>query len=608
MGPLRYAVVLFLIVTSSVFAASYWGGEYRTLEGFVYGRFEASCKPPRGNGVLASFFTYHDFTAASAWNEIDYEILGRYTDDVQVTSIGPGQKWRNSHQVVDFIPQDGFHTYAFEWTPDYIAWFIDDREIYRQDQFHISQFVFPQQIMMNLWSSETSGWVGAWDDRILPLFAWYDWVSYASYTPGQGSVGTGKNFTPQWRDDFNSWDPARWTMGTHTFNGNRLTFKKENVVFRDGCMVLCMTKDPATGFTDKTPPAILWARAQNDTLLVRFSEAIDPATAKANFAITGVTIYSAALQPDQQTVKLAISPLDTSKRNNVVAMNIKDTFTPPNKLTAQLQQIIPGKPLAMPIRINVGGKAWRDYLPDQEWGPEVEYGYQDGAPRDRAKPIVGFDAVANTDEDTLYHTEMHELVAYKVRVPRGSYRVTLKMAEMSFTEPENRVYTIYVEGRQVAERLDLAVDPGPNTALELTTRAVQVNDGILDIRFEYLWGYELSGWGSLLNGLVIEPDLSGVESGALHAPESHALVRNYPNPFNAATTIAYEIPQAGHARLRVYDQLGREVAELADGPVDAGAHSLTWSPQLPSGLYLVDLEHRSGDQLERVLHKIVLLR
>jgi hypothetical protein len=607
MGHARNAVVLFLLLTSTLFSAVYWGAEYRTFEGFTYGRFEACYRPPRGNGVLASFFTYHDFTAATAWNEIDYEILGRYTDDVQVTSIGPGQKWRNSHQYVDFIPQDGFHVYAFEWTPQYIAWFIDGKEYYRQDQSHIQQFIYPQKIMMNIWSPESPGWVGPWDDRILPLFAWYDWVSYASYTPGNGNMGTGNNFTLQWKDNFDSWDQTRWTMGTHTFNGNRVTFKKENVVFRDGCMILCLTRDPNLGYTDKTPPAVLWARAKQDTILVHFSEAIDPATAtKANFAITGITIHSITLQPDQCTVKLAVSPLDTSKRNNVVAMNVKDTFSPANKLTAQLQQIIVAKPLSLPLKINVGGPAWRDYLPDQEWSPEVEYGYQDGSPRDRNKPIVGID-VLNTEEDTLYHSEMHELVGYRVRLPEGRYKVTLKMAEMTFTAPEERIYNIFVEGRKVVDRLDLAANPGPKTALEVVAEDVVVLDGILDIRLEYLWGYN-TGWGSLLNGLVVEESTAGVQTGRSGQPADWAMVRNYPNPFNASTTIAYEIPRDGLARLRVYDRLGREVADLLDGPATAGTHTLSWSPDLPSGLYFLDLEHTSGSRQGRTMHKLILLR
>jgi len=461
--------------------------------------------------------------------------------------------------------------------------------------------------MMNLWSSESSGWVGPWDDRILPLFAWYDWVSYASYTPGSGNTGTGNNFTLQWKDEFTSWNQSRWTMGTHTFNGNRVTFRRENVVFRDGCVVLCMTKGPEMGFNDKTPPAVLWARADQDTVTVRFSEAIDPATVtKANFAITGITIHNAILQPDQQTVKLAVSSLDPTKRNNVVALNIKDTFSPANKLTAQLQQIIMGQPLSLPVRINVGGKAWRDYLPDQEWGPEVEYGYQDGAPRDRSKPIVGID-VLNTEEDTLYHTEMHELVFYRVRLPRGSYRVTLKVAEMTFMEPLSRLYNIYVEGRKVADRLDLAADPGPKAALELTAEAVEVTDGILDIRFEYLWGYD-TDWGSLLNGLVIEPAASSVGSNPARRPETMALVTSYPNPFNAETTIAYELPSAGQIRLTVYDRLGRQVEELASGPAAAGPHMVRWTPTLPSGLYFVGLEHEGAGSSHRALNKLVLVR
>ncbi len=607
MGCVRRVFLFLCMIVTNVFPVVYYGGEYRTYEGFVYGRFEASIKPPRGNGTLASFFTYHDFTATTAWNEIDFEILGRYTDDVQVTSIGPGQKWRNRHQLVPFVPQDGFHTYAFEWTPDYIAWFIDGVEYYRQNQEHIQQFVFPQKIMMNLWSPESAGWVGAWDDRILPLFAWYDWVSYASYSPGSGNTGTGNNFTLQWKDEFTSWNQARWTMGTHTFNGNRVTFKRENVVFRDGCVVLCMTKGPDLGYSDKTAPAVLWARADQDTVTVRFSEAVDPATAaKANFAITGITIHNAILQPDQQTVKLAVSPLDTSKRNNVVALNVKDTFSPANKLTAQLQQIIMGKPLSLPVKINIGGKAWRDYLPDQEWGPEVEYGYQDGAPRDRNKPIVGID-VLHTDEDTLYHTEMHELVSYKVRLPRGRYRVTLKMAEMTFTEPLSRVYNIYVEGRKVADRLDLAADPGPKTALELVVDDVAVQDGILEIRFEYIWGYN-DGWGALLNGLVIEPAASSVGSSTSGRPETLALLTSYPNPFNAATTIAYELPTAGKIRLAVYDRLGRQVEQLAAGPAAAGPHTVRWTPTLPSGLYFVGLEHEGAGGSHRALNKLVLVR
>ena len=37
------------------------GGELRTIESYLYGRFEVNMKSAEGNGYVSSFFTYHDF-------------------------------------------------------------------------------------------------------------------------------------------------------------------------------------------------------------------------------------------------------------------------------------------------------------------------------------------------------------------------------------------------------------------------------------------------------------------------------------------------------------------------------------------------------------------
>ena len=92
-----FTVLLFCYECLS-FGKDYKGAEYRTKEAYIYGRFEVRYKPPKGDGFLASFFAYHEISSSIEWNEIDFEILGRYDHDVLVTSIGPGQKTRNSHQ------------------------------------------------------------------------------------------------------------------------------------------------------------------------------------------------------------------------------------------------------------------------------------------------------------------------------------------------------------------------------------------------------------------------------------------------------------------------------------------------------------------------------
>src|SRR5210317_1361496 len=87
-----YLFVFILIFSIAVQAKPYKGAELRTYSSYLYGRFEVRMKSTVGSGMLSSFFTYHDGTNLPAnWNEIDIEILGRYTDREQFNVISPGQ-------------------------------------------------------------------------------------------------------------------------------------------------------------------------------------------------------------------------------------------------------------------------------------------------------------------------------------------------------------------------------------------------------------------------------------------------------------------------------------------------------------------------------------
>lgn len=74
------------------------------------------------------------------------------------------------------------------------------------------------------------------------------------------------------------------------------------------------------------------------------------------------------------------------------------------------------------------------------------------------------------------------------------------------------------------------------------------------------------------------------------APVALARVSAWPNPFNPAVRLAVDLPDAGRARLAVFDTRGRRVAELLDADLPAGRQTLTWRPEgLASGLYLARL-------------------
>ena len=81
--------------------------------------------------------------------------------------------------------------------------------------------------MMNIWPPDWVPWVGTLNENCLPLFAYYEYASYASYTPGTGDCGTDNNFTLQWKDEFESWDQTRWEKGTHTWGGNNSDLLKK---------------------------------------------------------------------------------------------------------------------------------------------------------------------------------------------------------------------------------------------------------------------------------------------------------------------------------------------------------------------------------------------
>ncbi len=105
-------------------------------------------------------------------------------------------------------------------------------------------------------------------------------------------------------------------------------------------------------------------------------------------------------------------------------------------------------------------------------------------------------------------------------------------------------------------------------------------------------------------GLVIlaSATVTSVASGdAGSIPGQYALAQNYPNPISlggisklaasSATEIRYGLKANGHAKIRIFDMLGREVAVLVDGIKPAGEHRVTWQPSaLTAGIYFYSLE------------------
>jgi len=74
-------------------------------------------------------------------------------------------------------------------------------------------------------------------------------------------------------------------------------------------------------------------------------------------------------------------------------------------------------------------------------------------------------------------------------------------------------------------------------------------------------------------------------------PSAFSLERNFPNPFNPSTTIAYTVQEPGLVHLAVYDLAGRRVKELIHAFQQPGLYSMTADLQeIPSGIYLYKIQ------------------
>lgn len=100
-------------------------------------------------------------------------------------------------------------------------------------------------------------------------------------------------------------------------------------------------------------------------------------------------------------------------------------------------------------------------------------------------------------------------------------------------------------------------------------------------------GTDTAGNSSVSIVTVVPTNVAGRE----HQVNDLAFYPLYPNPFNAATVVSYELPSAGIVTLEVVDLLGRRVARLTSGFQQKGHYSLNWEPRdVSSGVYLIRLQ------------------
>lgn len=148
------------------------------------------------------------------------------------------------------------------------------------------------------------------------------------------------------------------------------------------------------------------------------------------------------------------------------------------------------------------------------------------------------------------------------------------------------------------ETIGFVEGAGTTTAPRVYT---YVDDGLQSGVYEYrILQLESDGGFEILDTIRVE----------IAIPTQFVLEQNFPNPFNPATTIRYQVGKesgGSNTQIAVFDLLGREVRRLVDAQQEPGYYEVVWDGRddqgriVPSGIYFVRLQSGSLSLVRRMV-------
>jgi Malectin domain len=214
------------------------------------------------------------------------------------------------------------------------------------------------------------------------------------------------------------------------------------------------------------------------------------------------------------------------------------------------------------VALNAGGPLYTD---------ATDVVYQGDTGFSGGKTYAATAAVAGTDDPQLYQTERYGTFTYALPVADGDYLVTLKFAEVFFTQPGQRLFNVTMEGAEVLRELDLVAEAGPRTAYDVTL-PVRVTDGVLDLGFHSVIG------GAKVNAILVEPaePVLAVKAGGAQYTDVTNVVYQGDTGFSGGKTYTAAAAVAGTEDPQLYqtERYG----------------TFTYALPVPNGQYLVTLK------------------
>lgn len=183
-----------------------------------------------------------------------------------------------------------------------------------------------------------------------------------------------------------------------------------------------------------------------------------------------------------------------------LASTLAPTLAPTTKVPTTAPTASPTEAEFEYLLINSGGGAYTDIL-GRSW--EADQYFSGGQTYANGQP-----AIANSQDDTIYHAERNGAFTYEIPLDDNNYEVVLHFSELILDQAGERVFNVTLEGTPVFSNVDIAsLAGGKNRAITLE-RAMIVEDGALSVAFAPITG---------------SPSLSGIEIKLVGPHLGHAV-------------------------------------------------------------------------------------
>jgi hypothetical protein len=144
----------------------------------------------------------------------------------------------------------------------------------------------------------------------------------------------------------------------------------------------------------------------------------------------------------------------------------------------------------------------------------------------------------------------------------------------------------------------------------------QAGSGDYGLYYDVQAYYSTEGTYSPANYVYVRGDQSGdltkdnSENNTQDLIVTNYDIGNFPNPFNPTTRINYQLPEQGHVTIKVYDMLGKEVAELVNETKESGIYNVNFDAgNLSSGVYvyMINVDALNAESKGYVMSKKMLM-